>query len=191
MFKNKNFQSGFTLIEIVVVIGIMGVLMAIAIPSEISYRHKAELKTSVKELRSLYWDAQSRSLAPRQKDVGFYEIAVIKQTPPLSQTIFTEKECIDNINCPADIGQVTLGNNIYVSDIKCATGPTTTTTSLATYFAVGDNKTSGTMDFYETVGGSPINCDKIEIIMSSIIVSDYEFKITLDRTSNSIDYAKI
>jgi len=179
-------NSGFTLLELMVVIGIMGVLMAIAIPAENTYRLKAELKTSVKDLRSMYWDAQSHSLAPTTKDVTAYEIAVTKQssapTPPIS-----EQECVGN-TC-GDINKVTFGSNIFISDIKCVVGSATGITSLATYFAVGNNKTSGTMSFYNSVGGALIDCDNIELIMSSIAVSGYNFKITLDRTNNSIDYS--
>ena len=189
MFRKNKQQSGFTLIELLVVIGIMGVLMAIAIPSEINYRLKSELKTSVKDLRSMYWDAQSYSLAPRAKNITAYEVTVTKSSAPASP--LTEKECVALDDCPTDINKVTFGSNIYISDIKylnCVSLPAVTD-KLSTYFLVGDNKTSGTMSFFDKVGGNPVKCDKIEIIMSSIAVSNYNFMITLDSTNNSIDYA--
>ncbi|EGR4125121.1 TPA: type IV pilin protein [Vibrio cholerae] len=51
-YKNKQ-QKGFTLIELMIVVAIIGVLAAVAIPAYKSYVTKSELATGAATLRSL------------------------------------------------------------------------------------------------------------------------------------------
>ncbi|EGU21345.1 MULTISPECIES: type IV pilin protein [Vibrio] len=51
-YKNKQ-QKGFTLIELMIVVAIIGVLAAIAVPAYKSYVTKSELATGAATLRSL------------------------------------------------------------------------------------------------------------------------------------------
>ncbi|GIA98100.1 TPA: prepilin-type N-terminal cleavage/methylation domain-containing protein [Vibrio cholerae] len=51
-YKNKQ-QQGFTLIELMIVVAIIGVLAAIAVPAYKSYVTKSELATGAATLRSL------------------------------------------------------------------------------------------------------------------------------------------
>jgi len=53
LFFPKQKQSGFTLIELMIVVAIIGILSAIAIPQFSSYREKAFNATALQDLRNI------------------------------------------------------------------------------------------------------------------------------------------
>ena len=55
----KSGQKGFTLIELMIVIAIIGILAAIAIPQFVSYRQKGYNTQAKGELKSLYTACQA------------------------------------------------------------------------------------------------------------------------------------
>ena len=55
-------SKGFSLLETMVVIGLIGILTAIAIPPMISYRNNAKLRDAVNMIRSDFKMAQSRAI---------------------------------------------------------------------------------------------------------------------------------
>lgn len=203
MFFTKK-QLGFTLVEMMVVIGVMGILFTIAIPAEVNYRKRMEVKSAAKEIRSLFWDAQTRSLAPRPvgrtaannyAGVYAYEVGITKQASPPSSYTYRVKECASPSTCSNFDGSYKFTWNegrIYIADIipsSCVVAPTSNLLSLAVYFAVSNDENAGVMSFYKTVNGEAIDCDKIEIIIASTAYSGFEYKVTLDKGNNSIDYA--
>ena len=58
-FNKKEGQKGFTLIELMIVIAIIGILAAIAIPQFVSYRHKGYNTKAKSELKNYYTACQA------------------------------------------------------------------------------------------------------------------------------------
>jgi len=56
--KHRN-QKGFTLIELMIVIAIIGILAAIAIPQFASYRAKSFNSASVSDIRNIRTDLEA------------------------------------------------------------------------------------------------------------------------------------
>jgi type IV pilus assembly protein PilA len=56
--KHRN-QKGFTLIELMIVIAIIGILAAIAIPQFASYRAKSYNSASISDIRNLRTDFEA------------------------------------------------------------------------------------------------------------------------------------
>jgi type IV pilus assembly protein PilA len=59
LFRKKEGQKGFTLIELMIVIAIIGILAAIAIPQFVSYRQKGYNTQAKGELKSFYTACQA------------------------------------------------------------------------------------------------------------------------------------
>jgi Tfp pilus assembly major pilin PilA len=189
--QTKTKQYGFTLVELLVTLGIMMLLMGITIPFEVSYRNKAELKGSSKELRSLFWEAQNRALAPRSKNATAYRLNLQKTpegvTIPITISLRECKGSLPTDCIPITDGQLPqaiLGKNIIIESIKLdgieASG-------LAQVdFAVGDNQKSGGISFIE--GSSPVVKDKMEIVVGSKALPSIKYNITIDRKMESVTY---
>lgn len=107
-FSNKTFKqfhSGFTLIEILVTIAIVGLLLIVSVPAFRNYKYKNDLARGADMVQSAIYEAKNLALAPqveKSDDVGYY---VIKFTPASEGNEFYIYEAEDE-NTPYSSGNL-------------------------------------------------------------------------------------
>jgi prepilin-type N-terminal cleavage/methylation domain-containing protein len=69
MKSSPNFRSGFSLVEVMVVVAVIGILATLAIPSYIRSRENAQLKSIVNNLRVME-DAKDQYAMENKKGTG-------------------------------------------------------------------------------------------------------------------------
>jgi prepilin-type N-terminal cleavage/methylation domain-containing protein len=92
----NNRKGGFTLVEIMIVVAIIGLLAAIAIPNFIKARATAQANACINNLRQIDSAAQEWALESHQVGTATYTAADI--TPYLGRGAGS----IANVVCPAD-----------------------------------------------------------------------------------------
>jgi len=187
----RNKQHGFTLIEMLVVIGIMVLFISMAIPFETAYKTKVPIKNAAKQLRSLFWEAQARSLAPMKKEDTSYRIDLDKVIRTISlQECTTSCAAITGAQTP----QVVLGSNVVIKLIVMfdsggnVIGSYPYTSSISTSFLVGNSRDAGKISFSNVVPASANPIAKIKIYVGSTITTT-QYYIIIDSQTNSIIYS--
>ncbi len=87
MFRNNSRKQGFTLAELLIVVAIIAVLVAVAIPVFTAQLEKAKVATTVANLRAGYAEAQARAMLGDYDDInnGNFTIYIDDLTIPLTQ----------------------------------------------------------------------------------------------------------
>jgi type IV pilus assembly protein PilA len=75
IFSRKKAQKGFTLIELMIVIAIIGILASIAIPQFMLYRQKGYNTKAKTELRSYYTACQAYFAATTANDCNLTSVS--------------------------------------------------------------------------------------------------------------------
>ena len=168
---------GFTIVEILVVISIMGILVAISMPAFSNYERNARVRHSARELRSLFWEAQALSLSPSDVVISSYSIHLVDGSD----------DTID-ISLKDSTGIVTkifnLRKTIRIEDIVLTTSTGTRSLNEVDISFLTGNRQGGSMSFSED--GSVLTV----VIASDPDISRLQYKVVLDRARNSITYEK-
>ncbi|HSU55948.1 MAG TPA: type II secretion system protein [Candidatus Dormibacteraeota bacterium] len=72
------FKSGFTLVEILIVVAIIGLLATIAVPSYVKARDNSQQKACINNLRQIDGAAQSWALEFKQPATATYRMSDLK-----------------------------------------------------------------------------------------------------------------
>lgn len=78
MRTQKTHQAGFTLVEIMIVVAIIGLLAAIAIPNLVHARETSQTKVCISNLRQIDGAAQTYALEHNQAPANLYTLDTIK-----------------------------------------------------------------------------------------------------------------
>lgn len=113
MKNKKNNKKGFTLAELLIVVAIIAVLVAIAIPIFSSQLEKSRDATSVANMRSAYAEAQTCMLSGEDEGNADYDITNGSGTITVSNVIIKSQQgnswsgqAVDlPFTAPADTGQ--------------------------------------------------------------------------------------
>ena len=111
MKKIKN-TKGFTLMEMLIVVAIIAILVAIAIPTFTAQLEKAREAADIANIRSAYSEAMVKYLDGATKEDGTDDTSA--ETPPMTQT----KAGWDHVEWPDYLGTVqspTKGDTVTVS----------------------------------------------------------------------------
>ena len=85
---NRNRKSGFTLVEIMIVVLIIGILLAIAVPNFVQARETSRAKSCVANLKQLESGAQQYAM-----DAKLAGTATVAMTNLVPTYIRTEPKC--------------------------------------------------------------------------------------------------
>src|SRR4051812_21327863 len=155
MFKRLKGQKGFTLIELMIVVAIIGILAAIAIPNFLQYQMKSrqsEAKTNLQAIKTSEVSFQAERGCFIGVGVEGATVAVSKATVPLTWSIGINPTPPPVVWCLAggkfagtfnDIGFRATGNVNYVYAVDSTVGPAVGYTSATSCAALAAGAAKG------------------------------------------------
>ncbi|MDW8280981.1 MAG: prepilin-type N-terminal cleavage/methylation domain-containing protein [Myxococcales bacterium] len=170
MTKVRSISKGFTLIELMIVVAIIGILAAVAIPAFMKYIRRSKTTEAAMNLRKLY-----------DSTVAYFNSERADQTGQIQPRVFPPSQGATPAanSCCAQTGQ------------KCAPNPALwqTVTWQALNFSVDDphyywyltNRTNGTGtavgDYYDLRAHGNLNCDAAHSLYQRTATVDAQFSI--------------
>lgn len=161
---NESKKSGFTLIELMIVVAIIGVLAAIALPAFSTYMRRSKTSEAVNNLKALFMTTASYYIVERTGQgitagVGGEACLVPDSTsgntPGVNKTVFTPTSSFDVLGFMSP-DPVYYRYAISGSDADC--GNTANDTTIYTLSAVGNLDGDGTSSTFElAIGASQDN----------------------------------
>ncbi len=173
MLEKKRLQSGFTLIEVMVVISITALLMVLSVPNFHTYERNARVRDSAKVLRSFFWEAQGLAMAPKTADITKYSISLIKGQD--SNTKFMIKDSNGTV-----VSEVALKKDVVIDNVLL--DGSSQSSAFLINFKTG-NRDGGKMEF--STSGKEL------VVRLSSSLSTLKYDIVLNTTTSSINLKKV
>jgi len=132
----KNSQQGFTLIELMIVVAIIGILAAIAIPQYQSYVARAQVARVVGEVNSLKTAAEDMMLQGKMDDnvtvlqLGFSGSNLLGEVPDPADDA-DDGATLDNPSLALAVGELTMAATLNGDVASAIKGSTVTLTRTA------------------------------------------------------------
>ncbi len=108
IFNFRNSKSGFTLMELIVVIAIIGILAGIAIPNFLSFLPKSRLRGAARDIVSCFQEMKLRAIRENARTVVVFDLvndqyAAFVDNGPENGVLDAGESIIEQVTLPTDI----------------------------------------------------------------------------------------